>query len=174
MAEIFRTRDCIVHFKGDTYPVAVDPAMIAAGWRGGQAVMWTDSPLDEFRVTFSNGLYGGFLLWGSDESSDQLTASSGNQLVYGYAILCAGGWVASFANYEKYTWDSRHGIGPPNVPIVYHVGERLVFSNRGLYTNENEWAKVHDPRGDNTYYSGYLIQVPRAENDYYLVVQCSI
>ena len=174
MAEIFRTRDVTVHFKGDAYPVAVHPDMIAQGWRGGQGVQWVDSPLDEFRVNYSDGIYGGFLLWGSDEMADRFLGMSGNQLVYGYAILCAGGWLASFDTYERYTWDSRHGIGPANVPIVYTVGERLVFSNRGWFTNEDEWAKIADPRGNNTYYVAYVVQVPRPENEYRLVLQTSI
>lgn len=174
MAEILRTRDCTVHFRGDSYPVAVHPYMIATGWPGFQWVQWCDSPLDEFRVTHSDGVYGGFLVWGSDESCDSLTASSGNQLVYGYAILCTGGWILSTSTYEKYTWDSRHGIGPANVPIVYTVGGRLVVSNRGFVTPENEWAKVADPRGDNTFYIAYVIQVPRADNNWRLVLQTAI
>ena len=174
MAEIFRTRDVTVHFKGDTYPVAVDPAMIATGWPGGQGVQWCDSPLDEFRVNYSDGIYGGFLLWGSEETSDQLTGSSGNQLVYGYAIFCAGGWIASFATYEKYTWDSRHGIGPANVLNEYVVGERLVFSNRGYFTREDEWTKIGDPRAPNHFYVAYVIQAPRPENEGRLVLQTSI
>lgn len=174
MNEIFRTRDVVCHFKGDAYPVAVDPAMIATGWTGGQGVMWCDSPLDEFRVTYSDGIYGGFLLWGSDESGDMMTGSTGNQLVYGYAILCTGGWIASFNTYERYTWDSRHGIGPPNVPIVYTVGERMVFSNRGWFTNEDEFTKTADPRGANNYYVAYVVQVPRALNDWRIVLQTAI
>jgi hypothetical protein len=174
MAEIFRTRDCVVHFKGDTYPVAVHPDLITAGWPGGQGVMWCDSPLDEFRVKQSDGVYGGFLLWGSEESGDQLTGSSGNQLVYGYAILCTGGWLVSFNTYERYTWDSRNGIGLPNVPIVYTVGERLVYSNRGWFTNEDEFTKVADPRAPNHYYVAYVVQVPRAGNDWRLVLQTAI
>ena len=174
MTEILRTRDCTVHFKGDAYPVAVSQSMISTGWPGGQGVQWCDSPLDEFRVTYSDGVYGGFLLWGSDETSDQLTGTSGNQLAYGYAILCAGGWLASFDTYERYTWDSRHGIGPANVPIVYTVGERLVFSNRGYWTNEDEWTKVLDPRGSNTFYVAYVVQAPRITNNWRLVLQTAI
>lgn len=174
MSEIFRTRDATVHFKGDAYPVAVHPDMMNLGWPGGQGVQWCDSPLDEFRVTFSDGIYGGFLLWGSDETADQLTGNTGNQLTYGYAIFCAGGWLVSFDTYERYTWDSRHGIGPANVPIVYTVGQRLVFSNRGWWTNENEWAKVADPRGDNFYYVAYVVQEPNLTNNYRLVLQTSI
>lgn len=174
MSEIFRTRDVVVHWKGDSYPVAVHPDMLTLGWPGGQGVKWVDSPLDEFRVDYSDGIYGGFLLWGSEENADRFTGMSANQLVYGYAILCAGGWVASFDTYERYTWDSRHGIGPPNVPISYTVGERLVFSNRGWFTNEDEWTKTGDPRAPNHYYVAYVVQIPRANNSYRLVLQTSI
>lgn len=174
MTALFRTRDVEVHFKGDSYPVAIHPDLLASGWAGGQGVMWCDSPLYEFRVQASDGIYGGFLLWGSDEISDRLLGQSTSQLAYGYGIFCAGGWLASFATYEKYTWNSRHGIGPPNVLINYTVGERVRFSNRGWWTNEDEFTKVGDPRAPNNYFVGYVVQKPRADNDYRLVLQTSI
>jgi len=96
------------------------------------------------------------------------------QLAYGYGILCVGGWLLSTSTYEKYTWDSRHGLGPANVEIPYAVGQRLVFSNRGWFTIEDEWTKVLDPRGANTFFVANVVQVPRPENGHYLVVQTSI
>ena len=122
MPEIIRTRDCVVHFKGDAYPVALSPDLIAGGWPGGQAVQWTDATEDEFMVTYSDGLYGGFLLWGSDEIADRWTGLTGNQVQNGYGVFCAGGWLLSTSTYERYTWASRQV--PPLVPIIYHVGER--------------------------------------------------
>ena len=74
MAELFRGRDCVVLFAGDRQTVAVDAAMAAGGWPGGQGVMWTDVLPDVRTVTYSNGLYGGFLVWGSDEVGDRHTA----------------------------------------------------------------------------------------------------
>lgn len=172
MPEIIRTRDCVVHFKGDTYPVAVSPAMCTAGWPGMQGVMWTDSVEDEFMVTFSDGLYGGFLLWGSDETSDMYTGQTGNQLEQGYAIFCAGGWLLSTDTFERYTYASR--LVPPLVPLVYTVGERLRWSNRGWLTNEDEWSLSGDPRAPNDFFVAYVVQVPREINNNYLVLQMSI
>jgi hypothetical protein len=93
-------------------------------------------------------------------------------LAYGYGIFCAGGWLISTQTYEHYTWASRQ-MGPL-VPIVYTVGQRLAFSNRGLWTNEDEWTLAGDPRAPNTFYIAYVAQVPRAENNYFLVLQTSI
>jgi len=172
MAEIFRTRDCVVHFKGDAYPVAISPTLISNGWSGCQGVRWVDSVEDEFMVTISDGLYGGFLLWGSDEVSDQYTGVTGNQLEQGYGIFCAGGWLLSTSTYEMYTYNSR--LAPPLVPITYVVGERLRWSNRGLLTKEDEWTLSGDPRAPNNFFIAYVVQVPRAENNNYIVVQMSI
>jgi len=172
MSEIIRTRDCTVHFKGDAYPVAISPAMIANGWPGCQGVMWDDSPVDEFRVTYSDGHYGGFLLWGSNESSDQWTAITGQQVKYGYGIICAGGWLISTSTYEKYTYFSRtHAV--PLAPIVYIPGQRVVFSLRGYWTPEDEWTPSGSPV-PNTYYLAYIVQEPRASNNFNLVLQTAI
>ena len=173
MTEILRTRDLVVLFKGDSYPVMIDDTMKANGWAGGQGVQWTDAPIDEFMVTYSGGIYGGFLLWGSNESSDQFTAITGQQVAYGYAILCAGGWLISTSIYERYTYASRHGLGPL-VPNIYTVGERLVFSNRGLFTREDEWTASLDPRKPNTYYIANVVEVPSADNNWFITVQTSI
>lgn len=172
MPEIIRTRDCVVHFKGDSYPVALAPEMLSAGWPGCQGVMWTDSPEDEFMVTYSDGLYGGFLLWGSDETADLLTGQTGNQVEYGYGIFCAGGWLLSTTTYEKYTYASR--LAPPLVEITYTVGERLRWSLGGWFTTEDEFSLSGDPRAPNNFFIAYVVQVPRAANNNYLVVQTSI
>jgi hypothetical protein len=124
-------------------------------------------------VDVSDGTYGGFLLWGSDESSDQWTAMTGQQVAYGYGVLCSGGWVIATATYEKYTWTSRQGPGPL-VPNVYRVGERLVFSLRGYWTREDEWTLSGDPRAPNTYYIANVIQTPQPYNNYRVQLQTSI
>lgn len=123
-------------------------------------------------VTYSDGIYGGFLLWGSDEVADKFTGMTGNQVSEGYGIFCAGGWLLSTITYERYTWASRQ-LGPL-VPITYTVGERLRWSNRGWWTNEDEWTPSGDPRAPNNYFTAYVVQVPRPENNQYLVVQTSI
>lgn len=172
MPELFRTRDCVVLFKGDSCTVALSSALRTNGWAGGQGVMWDNSPLDEFRVTFSNGLYGGFLLWGSDESSDQYVSFLKNQPVVGAGVLCFGGWLISTSTYEKYTYLSRT-MGGPLVPIVYQEGLRLRFSLRGLFTLEDEW-NLADPLKTNPYFIGSVTQEPKVSNDYYLGVQTAI
>lgn len=167
-----RERDCYVLFKGDAYPVAVSQAMQVNGWQGGQGVQWSDSTRDEFQVTYSDGLYGGFLLWGSNESSDQYVSFTGVQPLYGFGVFCAGGWLIATRTVELYTWASRQT--PPLVPLSYVVGERIRFSLRGWWTKEDEWAASGDPRGSNGYFIGSVVQAPSAENDYYITLQTSI
>lgn len=174
MGVITATRDVEVLFKGDSYTVSVDSAMLASGWQGGQGVKWTQSTKDEFLTTYSDGLYGGFLLWGSNESSDQYIAYTEQQLKYGYAVLCAGGWLIQTRTFERYTYASRQA--GPLVPITYIVGQRLVFSLRGLLTSEDEWTLSGDPRAPNTYYVANVVDVPQpnARGDLYITVQTSI
>lgn len=170
--EIFRTRDCVVFFKGDAYAVATSPAMNLGGWTGGQGVMWFDSPKDEFAVTYSDGLYGGFTLWGSNESSDLFTSLTGSQPQYGYTVICAGGWLLSTSTFERYTYASRQA--GPLVPIPYMEGQRLIFSLRGLWTIEDEWALSGDPRGSNGYFIANVVQAPSLKNNNYLTIQTAI
>ncbi len=167
-----RTRDCYTLFKGDSYTVAVNQAMATSGWAGGQGVMWVDSPRDEFIVGISDGLYGGFMLWGSDEPSDQFTGMTGNEPLYGFGTMCSGGWLVSTLAFEKYTWASRQA--GPLVPIVYTVGMRLRFSLRGYWTPADEWTESGDPRAPNNFFVGSIIQAPSVDNNDYLTLQTSI
>lgn len=174
MSEVVRERDVIVHYKGDAYPVRVSDEMRTRGWAGGQGVQWVDDPAStEFVVTYSDGLYGGFLLWGSSESGDDFTTLQLQQPTYGYAVFCAGGWLISTSTYERYTYASRTG-GGPLVPIPYQARTRLVLSLRGLWTPEDEWTLSGDPRGANGYFLGNVVQAPSVKNKQYLVVQTSI
>jgi hypothetical protein len=173
MADQARTRDCVILVKGDAYPVTISPEMAVGGWRGGQAVQWVASAQDEFLVTYSDGFYAGFLLWGSAESSDQYTAMTGNQPYYRFATVGAGGWHILTTSFEKYTYASRTG-GGPLVPIEYHASDRLVFSLRGFFTVEDEWSLSGDPRAPNTYYIAYVSQAPSDLVSGYLGVQVSI
>lgn len=171
--EIFRTRDVVVFKKGDSFTVSVSASMRQSGWVGGQAVQWDDSPIDEFLVDYSDGLYGGFLLWGSDEVSDRLTAMTLQQPGYGYGVLGAGGWLISTPSYERYTYFSR--TNPvPLVPIVYTAGDRLRFSLRGLWTVEDEWTLANDPRKPNGFYVGGVVEAPSSLTNNYLTIQTSI
>jgi len=135
--DMIRGRDCIVFSKGETYAVVPNAEMLVGGWAGGQGVRWVDSALDEFTVGYSNGLYGGILIWGSDESADQYNAMTRNQLTYDFAVMLAGNCLISTSTYERYTYASRIGPGPL-VPLVYAASEPLYFSLRGYWTNEDE------------------------------------
>lgn len=168
-----RSRDCVVLFKGDAYFCEIADSLAATGWPGGQGVKWSPNAKDGFFVEQSDGLYAGFLLWGSDESGDRYTGLTQNQVVYKFGTLCAGGWLIMTSSYERYTWASRQGPGPL-VEIDYKESDRLVFSNRGLWTKEDEWSLSGDLRAPNDYYIGFVVQAPNAENDYFLTIQTSI
>lgn len=161
MQELSRTRDCVVLYKGDAFAVSVDGLMRQGGWQGGQGVQWIDSARDEFAVTYSDGQYGGFLLWGSNESSDQFISMVEQQPAYGYGIFCMGGWLILTRTFEQHTWASRTG-GGPLVPVAYAVGDRLRFSLRGFWTKEDEWTLSGDPRAPNEAQIGTVVQAPVA------------
>ena len=167
--EIPRTRDVIVLVKDAAIPAKVDATMLAAGWPGGQGVTWVDSPNDNFLVSFSDGTYGGFLLWGHDEPADQFISTVGGPVKYEHAVLCIGTWIISTSTFEKYTLGSRT-LGPL-VPNVYTVGERVRFSLRGFFTPQDEWTISADPRGANDFFVGSVIQAPGPTNNDFLMVQ---
>lgn len=170
--ELPRTRDCIALVTDLSMPVTVDASMVSGGWPGGSGVTWAASTSDNFVVTYSDGTYGGFLLWGSDERADQFVASTGNQPKYRFGVCCFGTWVISTVAYEKYTLQSR--LTPPLVPNLYVVGERLRFSLRGLWTPEDEWAISGDPRGSNGFLVGSIIQTPSSRNNFHLMIQTAL
>lgn len=173
MPEFVRSRDLIILYKSDTYPVTISEDMVIRGWQGGQGVQWKEPGKDDMVVTFSDGFYAGFMLWGSDESSDRYTAMTGNQPAYRFGTIGAGGWLISTTAYEKYTWASRQGPGPL-VPLVYTAGDRLVFSLRGFWTKEDEWTLSGDPRAPNAYFIGNVACKPSALRDNHMTIQVGI
>jgi len=172
MSEILRTRDCVVFYRGDSFAVAASDQMLQGGWTGGQGVQWIDSPLDEFKVSYSEGIFGGFALWGSDESSDQFVSFFGNQIKYGYLVFCTGNWFISTTSFEQYTYASRQA--GPLVAITYAEGQKLHFSLRGLWTNEDEWTLSGDPRAPNEFMAGIVMQRPSSLNNNYLGIQTTM
>jgi hypothetical protein len=164
--DLIRGRDCIVLSKGPAHNIAVDEAMIAGGWVGGQGVQWVAANVDEPTVTYSGGLFGGFLIWGSNESADQYTAMTGNQPLYGHAVMMAGRSIISTSAYERYTYASRTG-GGPLVPLVYHPQDALYFSLRGLWTNEDELSLSGSPLAP-AVLTGFVCQLPKPVNQFYL------
>lgn len=170
MGEIFRSRDCIIFTKDDSFPVVVDNAMVQAGWPGGQGVQWVSSG-DEFVVTFSRGQFGGFLVWGSDEEGDDFTAITRNQPHYRFATLFSGAVLLATRTFEVYTRASR--LSPPLIPITYAVNEPLYLSLRGLWTTEDELTLSGDPDAPAPVV-GYVAQVPKSLNNFYLGVQAAM
>ena len=133
--------------------------------------MWTPGTNDQKTVTFSNGKYGGWLLWGSDETADKLTGMTFSQVTNYNAVFVAGGSLLSTSSYEHYTWLSRQG--GPLVPIVYHAHDILYFSLRGLWTNEDE-ATLSGQLWAPNFFTGFCAQVPKANNNYYLGIQTGL
>jgi hypothetical protein len=170
--EIARNRDVIVLVKDLSFPVMLDAVIAQGGWVGGQAVTWAPSSDDNLLATYSDGTYGGFLLWGSNESADQYVSYTGNQPKYQFGVVCVGTWLISTIAYEKYTLQSR--LIPPLVPNVYTVGTRLRFSLRGLWTPQDEFTISGDPRAPNNFLVGAIIQAPNATNNQYLMVQTAL
>jgi len=169
MPEIIRARDCIIFYKRDTHPVAIHPDMVEQGWPGGQGVQWVDSTNDERMVTFSDGLYGGFLVWGSDEVGDRFTSMTKQQPHYKYAQMFNGGCLIATSSYERYSYASRTG-GGPLIPLVYRANQAVYFSKRGLWTNEDELTLSGDPRSP-CFFTGYVAQVPKSVNSNFLGIQ---
>lgn len=170
--ELPRTRDCIILVRGDAYAVAVDDTLAVQGWQGGSGVKWALSLADRPTVTRSDGYYAGFALWGSNESSDQYTAMSGQFPTYKFLVLGAGGWLIATRSFEQYTYASRHA--GPLVPLTYTASDRLIFSLRGLWTKEDEWTLSGDPRGANEFYIGFVAQAPSPVTSQYMTIQVSI
>ena len=172
MAEIIRTRDVVVLATDVGFPVMVDSALVTDGWPGGQGVTWVDSPNDEFTVSFSDGQFGGFLLWGSNEDSDQFISMTGNQPKYAFGVLCMGSWLFSTRVFEKHTLESRN-LGPL-VENIWTVGNQVFFSLRGLFTTQDEWTIDGDPRAPNNNFLGTVVQAPRANNSNYVMIQTTM
>jgi hypothetical protein len=171
--DLIRGRDCTVFAKGDSYSMSVSQSMLAGGWVGGQGWQWDvytdpDNPI----VTYSSGLFGGFMLWGSDEAADQYTAFTQQPLYYGYGVLMAGRAIISTIAYELYTYASRHA-GGPFVPLVYTPNVPLYMSLRGYWTLEDELTLSGSPLAP-ALSCGVVAQVPQLVNEFYLGIQTKL
>lgn len=169
---LIRGRDCDIFLKGDAHAFAASPALLAGGWVGGQGVTWTTGTVDTPTVTYSDGLYGGFAIWGSNEQADQYTSMTGQFLKYGYVVVMVGRALISTVAYERYTYASRVG-GGPLVPIVYQTSELLYLSRRGYWTNEEELTLSGDGRAP-AFYTGFVAQTPKPNNQMRLGIQTSM
>lgn len=172
MPEISRTRDFVIFKRGDCYAVSISPSLAQTGWVGGQGVQWFNSGRDELIVEVTDGNPQGWLIWGSNESSDQFTAMTRNQPAYEFGVMGFGGWLFSTIAFERYTYVSR--ITPPLVEIIYQPQDKLYFSLRGLWTKEDEWTLSGDPRAPNDNLGGVAVQSPSAANNHYLTIQARL
>jgi len=170
--DLIRGRDCTIFIKGDAHVVTIGPEMLANGWIGGQGAQWEDSDTDDRVVTYSLGLYGGFMIWGSDEMADQYTALTKNQLVYGTGVMMAGRALISTLAYEKFTYASRIG-GGALVALQYRPHDILFLSLRGLWTKEDELTLSGNPLAP-AFFTGFVCQVPKANNQFQLGIQTSM
>jgi len=161
-----------VFFKGDSYTVAVSDDMARGGWPGGQGVQWVKANSDIRMVTYSQGLYGGMLVWGSDESGDDYAAMTRSQPHYKYATILLGGSLISTSTYERYTYASRIG-GGPLVPLDYQPNDLLYFSLRGYWTKENEADIIHTLFAP-AFFTGFVAQLPKPSNRFFLGIQTSM
>ncbi len=135
-------------------------------------MQWADSTSDERLVTYSTGLFGGFLIHGSDEVGDRFTAVTRQQPVYKYATMFSGGCLISTSSYERYTYASRIG-GGPLVPLTYQVQDILYLSKRGLWTKEDELTISGSPLAP-AFFTGFVAQTPKASNQLFLGIQTSM
>lgn len=168
MPEIFRTRDVVVFKKGDANAFTVSERLATLGWVGGQGVQWHATGRDEMAVDVSGGIPNGFMLWGSDEDSDEFTAMTRNQPHYRFGVVGFGGWIFATRTFEVYTYASRQS--GPLVPITYGVRDPLYFSLNGLWTNEDEWTASGDARAP-AQLTGTVMQAPSALTNNFLTVQ---
>lgn len=171
MAEIFRSRDCVVFIKDSAYTVAISDEMVAGGWPGGQGVQWSGSVRDEFQVTYARGKSAGFLVWGSNEIGDDFTSMTRNQPHWRFATMIEGSALMATSSFERYTISSR--LGGPLVPISYSVNQPLYFSLRGLWTNEDELTIISDPQAPSVQ-TGYVVQPPKVTNLNFLSIQTTL
>lgn len=156
----------------------ISAEMAEAGWRGGQGVQYSRTDQDIIQITLSDGYFCGFMLRGSNEPGDGYTGLTDSAVTYRIGTFGAGGWIIMTSTYEKYTWESRqaHELDPnaPLEPIVYHASDRLIFSNRGWWTTEDEWSLSGDPRAPNNYYIAFIAQAPSEATKWYMTIQVSI
>jgi len=133
--------------------------------------MYVDSSVDEFQVDVSDGRLGGFMLWGSDEVGDDLTAMTRNQLTYRFGVMLSGAALFATTSYERYTLASR--TSGPLIPLTYTINQSLYLSARGLWTNEDEATILALPHAPNDL-AGVVAQVPKSLNDFYLSIQTTM
>jgi hypothetical protein len=168
--DVIRGRDLVLFGKGDSHVVTVNAEMIEGGWAGGTGVTWVDSSHAEPVVGYSNGLFGGFMLYGSDESADQYKSDTRRQLAHPQsAVMMSGTAIISTSSYERYTYASR--VSGSLEPLVYAARDPLYFSRRGLWTKEDESSQGSVLPFAPAFSCGVVMATPSAVNQYFLGIQ---
>lgn len=139
------TRDLVPLHKGDSITVKIASSLAASGWEGGTFVRWTDDGSGELTVTIANGLYCGFLPFGSEETGDGYASITGQNTHYKYATMFFGGNVFYTRVYETETYDSRNG--GPYAALTYTPNQALYISENGKITNQDESDPAVNPGG---------------------------
>lgn len=147
-------QDLIIMSRGTTITVRVTDRVAVGGWGGGQWFRWVKSERDDFLVDYSDGVFGGFALYGSNESNELFTSMQDHQPHYRYCTVGFGGWMLSLRNYELYTYSSRQS-GPLEL-IDYQPNDPLFISLNGKLTVEDEWDLSGDSRAPNDWAVGYV------------------
>lgn len=180
--EYITTRNCSIFHKGDSMPMKIDAALAAKGWAGGTFVKWTDDGTGEPCVTLADGRYCGFTPWGSNEVADQYTSMTQTFPKNRFITMFFGGNYLATSTYERYTWLSRHGIGPVT-PLVYQPQDFLYVSENGIITNQDESDLAVNPTGLFPDGSPILVRFlqfglcslpPSAATDMYLYAQTNV
>lgn len=173
------TRDLVVLHKGDSITVKIDADLDASGWAGGQFARWIDDGSGELTVTLANGVYCGFMPFGSAETGDGFTAITGQNQRYNYVTMFFGGNVFYTRTYETETYASRHALGPFALQ-TYTANQSLYISENGKITTEDESDPAVNPGGlfpDGTpilvrfTFFGVVAVPPSAATRSYLAVQ---
>ena len=139
-------REVSIFHKGDSMPMRIDAAMASRGWAGGTFVRWINDGTGEPCVTIADGRYCGFSPWGSDEVADKYTSMTRTNPIYRYITLFFGGNFLATTTFERFTYQSRHGVGPVT-PLVYSPQQFLYVSENGILTNQDESDPAVNPGG---------------------------
>lgn len=140
------TRDLILLHKGDSITPAISASLAASGWDGGQFVRWTDAGNGELTVTLANGVYCGFMPFGSEEAGDGYVSITGQNPRYKYVSMYFGGNVFYTRTFETQTYIARNGLGPA-AALTYTANQALYVSENGKITNQDESDLAVNPGG---------------------------
>lgn len=140
----YLNRDCAVLHKGIMWTPKLSANLIKRGWQGGEMARFVDDGSGEPVIDIGNGIFSGFMPFGSNESGDQWTAMTGQNVRYGYAVMYFGGNIYYTQVYETQTYKSRHGLSATTYQ-TYTPNQPLYCSENGRITGEDESNTAVNP-----------------------------